>query len=292
MRELVLIHGRSQGNKDAGKLKKQWVDALHVGLRTAGLDLRIPDEGIRFPYYGDTLLALSKDSGVEAPNVIVRGAEDDPNEQEFITAILKDVVRTWGIAEADIRAASAVPSLIERDIQNWPWVIAALRAIDRVPALSAASLALATRDVYQYLSNPGIQTYIEGGVRQAFTGGEDCVVVSHSLGTVIAYNMLKREGSEHQWNVPTLLTLGSPLAVGHIVQRLAPVKRPECTGDWFNAFDPKDVVALHPLEHPQFPVTPLENYSKVENPTPNHHGITGYLGDPTVARRIHDALLN
>jgi hypothetical protein len=28
----------------------------------------------------------------------------------------------------------------------------------------------------------------------------------------------------------------------------------------------------------------------VANPTPNRHGISGYLSDPVVARRIHDAL--
>ena len=34
----------------------------------------------------------------------------------------------------------------------------------------------------------------------------------------------------------------------------------------------------------------IENYGAVHNGTPNKHGITGYLDDPEVARRIHQAI--
>jgi hypothetical protein len=56
--------------------------------------------------------------------------------------------------------------------------------------------------------------------------------------------------------------------------------------------DPTDIVALYPLDGDLFDVTPpVDNKTDVDNPTPNHHGIEGYLGDPAVARRIHDSLL-
>jgi len=49
---------------------------------------------------------------------------------------------------------------------------------------------------------------------------------------------------------------------------------------------------LNPLDAEHFPVAPaVENHGRVRNPTPNCHGITGYLSDPTVARRIHAALV-
>ncbi len=60
---------------------------------------------------------------------------------------------------------------------------------------------------------------------------------------------------------------------------------------WFNALDPKDAVALHPLTPEYFAVTPaIENKTDVENTTDNRHGISGYLDDAEVARRIYDAL--
>jgi hypothetical protein len=50
-------------------------------------------------------------------------------------------------------------------------------------------------------------------------------------------------------------------------------------------------VSLYGLDGKHFPVDPpVENYSKVRNTTPNQHGISGYLTDPTVARTIHEAL--
>ena len=38
-RELVLVHGRAQENKDSIALKREWLDALRNGLRKSGLDL-------------------------------------------------------------------------------------------------------------------------------------------------------------------------------------------------------------------------------------------------------------
>jgi hypothetical protein len=293
MRKLVMIHGRSQQFKDSSALKKDWVSCLHSGLTRAGSSLEIPDDQIRFPYYGQTLYDLAKDVHGPAAQVVVKGhGEPDQNEREFLTAVVAEAVQKAGITNEQIRAEYEDGTVIEKNVLNWPWTLAALRAIDRVPGLGGASLALATRDVYKYLRNPGIQTVIEKGVRTAMPSGEEAIVVAHSLGTVIAYNLLRREAKEQGWRVPLLITVGSPLAVGPIVQALSPISRPASVRDWFNAFDPADVVALHPLDHAHFPVKPeIENYAGVHNSTSNRHGISGYLGDPTVAVRIRDALL-
>ena len=71
---------------------------------------------------------------------------------------------------------------------------------------------------------------------------------------------------------------------------LCKTQYPAGVGVWFNAMDPDDVVSLYPLEPPHFPVTPIENYTEVDNQTPNQHGIVGYLNDSEVAKRIHAAL--
>ncbi|GEB60071.1 hypothetical protein [Streptomyces gardneri] len=292
MCKLILVHGRSQQFKKAGGLKQQWKQALQSGLTKAGASLEMPDEQIRFPYYGDTLHHLTKSLPGDAPDVIIKGyGEPSEGEREFIAAVVAEVVKASGISEADIRAAAETPAIIEKGMQNWRWVIAALRVIDKMPGLSSASLELATRDVYAYMHNHGIQAVIEAGIRKAFTPDEKCVVVAHSLGTVIVYNMLKREAEARNWNVPTLITLGSPLAVGPIVEALRPIGRPYGVVDWFNAFDPRDVVALHPLDYKHFPVDPVvENFSGIRNETPNRHGIAGYLDNSVVALRVRDAL--
>ena len=64
-------------------------------------------------------------------------------------------------------------------------------------------------------------------------------------------------------------------------------------GNWFNAMDKRDVVALYPLDSVHFPINPVtENKTDVQNETENRHGISGYLNDKEVAKRIYEALVD
>src|SRR5215217_5879687 len=85
MRELVLVHGRSQQEKDSIALKKEWLDTLKEGLGKSGLQLPIPEDRVRFPYYGDTLAQLVA-GRADVAEVIVRGpaGEADPDMQRFV----------------------------------------------------------------------------------------------------------------------------------------------------------------------------------------------------------------
>jgi len=292
-KQLVFIHGRAQQNKDADALKQEWIDAWQAGLDANGLRLPVAKDQIHFPYYGQTLYDLVE--GVppgEAAQVIVKGENADAEERAFMRAVLREIAQGAGIDDARL-AEAAGQDVVAKGPLNWEWLQGVLKALDRyVPKASGASIALATNDVYQYLSNPGIRDEIEGGVRQAMPAGSPTVVVSHSLGTVVAYSLLRREGAAQHWQVPLLVTLGSPLAVTEIKRRLAPLKHPPCVAAWFNALDERDVVALYPLDSRNFPITPpIENKRDVDNQTENRHGISGYLNDPVVAKRIYDAVL-
>lgn len=291
MRTLVLVHGRAQEHKDPAAVKREWLDALDEGAHHAGRPLDLPDDRVRLPYYGQTLFDLV--AGVDperAAEVVVRGSGDGAGEEElFVREALLEMVREAGVTDADVQAAAG-DEVVERGPLNWRWVRAALTALDRLPNVSAWSVALATRDVYQYLHNVRVRDTIESGVRQALDDTDEAVVVAHSLGTVVAYNLLRREAADRGWTVPLLVTLGSPLAVSAISRTLRPQSWPDPVGTWFNAFDPEDVVALHPLTAPHFAVDRIENYGKVDNPTSNQHGISGYLSDARVAATILEAV--
>jgi hypothetical protein len=294
MKQLVFVHGRAQEHKDAAALKAEWIASWAKGLEANGLAMEIAEPDIRFPYYGDTLydLAAGK-STADAAAIVVKGmlatGEDqvpvDPAQRAFVREVLLQVESERGIV---------VPTqdVTEKGVLNWEWVQDVLEVIDRsVPFASGASIALATNDVYQYLARTDIRDTIENGVRQALLPGVPTVVVSHSLGTVVAYNLLRREGAKNGWKVPLFVTLGSPLGVNAIRKKLAPNPFPDCVGHWFNAFDPRDVVALFPLDATNFPMNPaITNKDDVKNLTPNRHGISGYLSDPEVARTIYEAL--
>lgn len=293
-RQLILVHGRSQENKDPGTLKAEWLDALSSGLATSGLSLPIPESSVRFPYYGDTLTAMLHGGSAD---VVVRGDGIDHDERVFLGSVLDEFRRKAGVTDEQILDA-AETNIVDRSAMNWGWVRAIARALDRVPGVSGTTIALFTHDVYQYLRNPMIREEIESGVVSAFEPGTEAVVVGHSLGSVVSYNLLRREGHLRGWRIPLYVTVGSPLAVlaiRNVLKRFHTTRCPECVDEWFNAMDDRDIVALRALTPDHFPLNPdlpsIANKTDVANHTDNRHGIAGYLDDQNVAKRIHDALV-
>jgi hypothetical protein len=292
-RQLVFVHGRAQQRLDSIALKTEWIDAWKAGLDRAGLAMPIAERDIRFPYYGDTLEQMTEGrSAEEAARIVVRGEGLDRNEEAFLRAWLQEAQAEAGISDAEVEAVLD-PTVRERGVLNWGWVQGILEVLDRkVPGASGASVALATKDVYSYLTKPAIRDTMDSGVRSAFAANTETVVVAHSLGTVVAYNVLRRDGEARGLDVPLFVTLGSPLAVTVVKKAIRPIGHPSCAKRWFNAMDERDVVALFPLDADHFDVDPaIENKTDVDNPTENRHGISGYLGDPEVAKRIHAALV-
>lgn len=294
-KKLVFIHGRAQQNKDAVALKKEWIASLREGLARNDLELPIPETDIRFPYYGDTLFQLAQ--GIDpafAADIVVRGTGPlDEGERRFMQHVINVIAEKAGISAEEID--EEIPAVaVERGPLNWGWLQGILKVIDRkVPFGSSASIALFTRDVYHYLTDGPLQKRINAGVLAAIHENEETVVVSHSLGTVVAYNVVRLEGQARNWKIPTFITVGSPLGVKKIRHALAPTVAPAFVKEWFNAFDERDVVALYPLATPYFDVSPLgiTNKNNVKNQTENRHGISGYLNDPEVAKRIYDAIV-
>lgn len=288
-RHLVFVHGRAQHGKDALALKQEWILSLKAGLAKSGLALPIGEDEIRFPYYGDTLDQMVKGASAEdAVDIVVRGVPLSLGEEAFFKAYLGELKEAGLIPEEALRGLP-----VERGPLNWGWVQAILSVLDKsVPFASAAGVALFTNDVFQYLHRKELRTEMDDGVRSAFVPGSEAVVVSHSLGTVVAYNVLKNDPPRADLKVPLFVTLGSPLAISAVKAKLQPVSHPATVGHWFNAMDERDVVSLYPLTSEHFAVfPPIENLTTVENFTENRHGISGYLSDKDVARRIHAALI-
>ena len=292
MKELVFIHGRSQEKKDSGALKAEWIAAWKEGLQKSNLRMPLEEKDIRFPYYGQTLYDLV--SGVpadEAAEIVIRGTRGSPAQQNFVNSVIMETADRLGMLPEEIAEASG-ELVIRRGPLNWKWVQGILRLVDqKVPGGSGAAIALFTNDVYHYLYNDVIGEDIDGGVGKAIKARLPTVVVAHSLGTVVGYRLLSRDGTKSNWNVPLFVTLGSPLGVTAIHDALMPVRHPECADKWHNAMDMRDVVALYPLDKDRFDVTPaIENNTDVRNGTSNRHGIKGYLSDKDVARRLYDAV--
>jgi len=286
--KLVLVHGRDQQGKDQGDLKLAWLAALEVGLSKANLPALPKD--IEFPYYGDELERLVNE--IDAPlvsDVLAKGGAVDARIADFRGRLLEELATSAGVTSAEIDAAYQ-GAATEKGPLNWEWVQAILRALDRTP-IGVSTLDRFTRDVYVYLTYPAVQMAINNIVSRAI-GEEPCVVVAHSLGTVVTYALMRQPDCRAK--VKRLITLGSPLGVNAIRKLLMPpaLENPAGVTSWFNAYDPRDVVALRPLDAATWNIRPLiTNKGDVDNHTRNRHGIGGYLDDPTVARWIYEAAL-
>lgn len=286
--KLVFIHGRDQQGKDPVALQTEWKHTLVESLTK--FDLELPDDvEILFPFYGDKLVDLINqlDTPLVA-DVVAKGAAADDKEAAFRREILYEMATNSGISDAEIQAYyAALPR--ERGLPNWEWAQAILRALDRTP-LGDRAIDRFTRDVYVYLTNKVVRKEIDIILNNVFTADGPYVVVGHSLGSVVGYNVLSKLATTKL--IRAYITVGSPLGIKAIKKQLdSPLAMPDCVSEWYNAMDDRDVVSLYPLDTQNFPITPaITNKTNVDNHTDNRHGIVGYLNDPDVAKRIYQAL--
>jgi hypothetical protein len=292
MRQLILVHGRSQEKKDGAAIKKEWIGAWEKGLTKSGRKNPLTGADIHFPYYGDTLAEMvGGKTESQAAKVIIKGPAPAQDEQEVMREMLAEIAMHQGISEKDV-IEEVSPAVVAKGPQNWGWVQGLLSLLDRNSAVSARLVALVTADVAKYLTDAALRQTINKGVLAAIKHEQEAVVVSHSLGTVVAYNVLmSRPAAFPNVKVPLFVTLGSPLAINAVKSRLRPHTFPAAVGDWYNAMDPDDVVSLYPLTKKHFNTgRTIENHESVDNWTDNQHSIAGYLDDKEVAKRIYDAL--
>lgn len=168
------------------------------------------------------------------------------------------------------------------------------------------------RDVHHYLFNEefsprtGVTYRVQDEIRKRFVKAVDVgkqksgphIVVSHSMGTVIAYDCLKRVP-----NCPSVdhfITLGSPLGIDEVQDRLHPewtrddgFPSDRLKGNWMNFFDPFDVVSrLDPYlasDYRNHGVPVIED-TKQRNNGRTPHDIGGYMRGEHVCGAIQALL--
>ena len=120
---------------------------------------------------------------------------------------------------------------------------------------------------------------------------EEYIIVSHSLGTVIAYNLLQQLNAEYR--IQRFITLGSPLAFKVIQSKLMqPITRPASLyGYWPNFYSPDDFLTTFPLINEPFNFNPEIINTSISTFINSPHNITGYLQHPAVIKNILELFL-
>jgi len=303
---LVLVHGRDNQGLDADALERTWLTVLRAGLAEVGSDARPGDADASFVYYGDALAGLVDGDG-DAPPVTVHALTLLPDDElAFVAAVAEEVLHGAGVDVAALRDAVGRAEGVDLGGAVRAWLGALLSALDRyVPGLSSGVVVLLAHDVWTYLHDPDARRALDDALAAAMPVGEPAVVVAHSFGSVIAYAVLREHANAARWDVPLLLTLGSPLAIRAIRDVLAagsPLRVPAPVRRWVAARDPRDALALHGLGPEAFPLdppSPAVETLVVENHAPGNHSAAvllddgtpaGYLAAPAVARAVADAL--
>jgi hypothetical protein len=149
------------------------------------------------------------------------------------------------------------------------------------------------KDVSAYFYDEGVRERVQSRFESLVVpGGGPYVIVSHSLGTVIAYDVLSQLGDDV--DVVLFVTLGSPLGIAEVKDHIEkPHKIPAGVNAWKNFADRLDPVALDPGLGNEFkPGNFIADDLIINLHTRrlrgfNPHSSLGYLGHPHVRDAVH-----
>ncbi len=270
---VVGVHGIAQQQSGPARQEKQWTEAFQRGLRHALCpEHQIPTLSV--PFYGHLFRKGSPYlDGLSSPNFeLVQEEQDwDDDEIAFVADALAELTPDVPQAEMNV-FPSASPTLGPPGLIPPP-LLRGLAAIDRRWGTGRGLLLIGVlRQVNAYLFVPGAGEQI----RQIVTdkvGDDTRVLVGHSLGSVIVYDVLARGGAPH---VQALVTLGSPLPLATVRSALPPrAASVVVPGDdllWFNVHDPWDVVTAG------YGLKPDADDIRVGNRRSDPHALSEYLG--------------
>ena len=131
-----------------------------------------------------------------------------------------------------------------------------------------------------------------------------CVLVSHSLGTVVAYDVLREMTHGQREKIALFVTLGSPLGIREVqhilIEQLGSLEVPSGIAAWHNFADRLDPVALDNRLANDFEALSssaaeiqdhtIINRSILDFANFNPHDSAGYLSNPEVRSLVHQAM--
>jgi hypothetical protein len=241
MASIVVIHGVGQQIEGESTLHGRYFPALQQGMVRAGRTIK-PDDVV-FASYGEFFRPPAE---VLSPlPYFDAGSVTDPYESELLLALWR-------------RAAAVDPRVVppeEEVLARSPvWASRALAALSRSRYFAGMADRLLIgnlKQVHWYFTDASLRAKIREAVADRISD-DTRVVVAHSLGTVVAYEVLC---SQPESASLSFVSLGSPLGLPNLVfDRLQPAPRPSGAEPrgywpgrvraWTNIADAGDVVAL------------------------------------------------
>lgn len=233
--QVVGVHGIRQRDTNSIKLADDWSQALsrsialHIGAHSVAL-------AVSTPYYGDVFprgfLQLGEQETAAEPD------EADDEEAEFLLQALEAHTPPDPAWQPPAGTLGVPP-------RTSPRITRALAAIDRRFGPHAGRAVLSRlSEVHGYFKDNDKAEKVRDRVQQAIKQAGATLVIAHSLGSVVAYDMFRR--GQIPSSVSQLITCGSPLAWLPIHRKLdlgtsATLQLPPHVA-WLNVYDRYDPV--------------------------------------------------
>lgn len=269
MAHITFIHGIANKPKQ-DPLLKLWSRSLAQG---GGLDLGTEGVTSSMVYWADVMYpeplkeeaaqeSLEAVEALGADPVDMSWKEAEGGEDKIWAAQLAAKLQAALVAE---EAATAATPGEPEPLSAVPPGGLTQEALERVPLpwfIKERLMETLLRDVHHYLFNvqysprPGASFRVQDEIRRRFLAAVvegakkpgPHIVVSHSMGTVIAYDCLKRVPECPA--VDGLMTIGSPLGLDEVQDKLQPgwsrkdgFPHERMRGGWINVYDRFDPVA-------------------------------------------------
>lgn len=263
MAHVTFVHGIAN-KPDADVLLRLWRDALAAD---DGVDLGAEGITSSMVYWADVLYEepAAEQAEHESNDSIV--AKSDPDVEMDWRSAAAGSEQAWIESLAEKLSVDEEPPGGDPDFTPEPFDGSELEAnFERIPLpwwLKKRLMKKLLRDVHHYLFNVEYQAHpdrriykVQDEIRRRFVAGIAAgaeqpgphIVVSHSMGTVIAYDCLKRV--QECASVDALMTIGSPLGIDEVQDKLRPewsrddgYPAGKLAGEWINVFDRLDPVA-------------------------------------------------
>ncbi len=298
--KIIYIHGMNKQDYNAISLRQHWLHIFRKGLRQ---DQQLAcfshlKRHIRIPFYADLLLKHHQHNVLNASTLMPQDWPHFPfhppvKPPPLPSTPLPSTSEMGEIPELNIEDALSFKqklrfiTFLSRNAALRDFVL----LLNYFPGLHATLIKKFLIEIYLYLANPEFMQQVHERIGQQLHSHQPCILIAHSLGSVIAYNYLIQHP---ELNIQRFISLGSPLAFRVIQSHLAqPLLRPSAiSGDWINFYSHDDFLTAFPLTAAPFVFDPPIINHEIRTSWQRPHDIEGYLEHPQVVASILELLKN
>ena len=263
MPHITFIHGIAN-KPDEKKLKKIWLDALANDPlnNDDAIDLGAMGITSSMIYWADVLYDKP------AEDEIFESIGDNESSEAVISEAATDPDMAWreALGGDEKKLVDSLAAKLSFDVlmndDAVPAEVEIAKTLERIPLpwfVKRRLMKWLLKDVHHYLFNKtfspraGVSFVVQDEIRSRVLSKLNEVktdlhiVISHSMGTVIIYDCLKRMADCP--NIDGLMTIGSPLGIDEVQDKFAPEWSRDngfaekIKGPWINIYDSLDPVA-------------------------------------------------